>query len=216
MTLRPKDAPADGAAPAARTDSTGSTVSRSLSERARRLDSFKRLLSRARGGAGSSSDLQAAAEETPLQADTQLPCDADSQEQQQQQLALGASIRQQQHASAAQQGQAHVAVCGLDQQQQQHLNQWAPTPHDLSPYESSEAVHSMHHRHTHALLHVGSSSSSGSVLEQPPHPHEQQQQQQWVQPTLASGHVQHQSKAAAGLVRPETPPAGVSGTSALN
>lgn len=223
VTLRPKDTPAAEEAAAAAAGRTHSTVSRSLSERARRLDSFKRLLSRARGDTGRSSsgdDLQAA-EGTPLQADAQLPSDSDSQEQQQQQqLELGASIRQQQQqqrVSAAQQGQAHIDVRGLDQQQQQqqHITQLAPTPHDLSPYELSDAVHSMHHRHTHAVLHVGSSSSSGPVPEQQPTSHQQQQQQQWAQSPLSPVHGQHQSQVAAGMVQPVTQAAGTSATSAV-
>lgn len=126
VTVRPKDDPLDSTELSQR----GPGSLRSSSEGARRLASFQRLLSRARGKADSDSDSdphQQLAEGVPLRAD-----EPDS---------LGGQVQvQMQHIG-------HDVLHHHHQQQQQRQEEVVLLG-QLSPAVPSDWAHSMHHRHT--------------------------------------------------------------------
>jgi hypothetical protein len=186
VTMRPQDTATDSTAADSALGRTGSMLGGS--DRARRLDSFKRLLSRARGQADSSGDLQQYCPEgVPLRADVQMAGDVDSQHQG---LRPDSTQQQQQQweLRQSQAEQAHVAVRGMPmyshslQQQAVSLQQ----PGELllvasgqrSPVEASRTALSIHHRHPATSAEGGSSAGLGLQQQQAERHH--QQQQQWA------------------------------------
>ena len=191
VTVRPKDDSPDSA------DASAGSFSRA--EGARRLASFQRLLSRARGEADSSSNSseqqRQLAEGVPLKAE-EVSEDAGGQVQMQ---SLGVASKahqqqwQQQQQQQQQQGllssqqhsQGEVGECGVvqvvvphhsqpaEQQQQQHEQVVVLLQHP-APGASD---HSMHHRHPAGSPGAGAPLSGPGAAPQPLQPLQQQQQQ---------------------------------------